>query len=145
MSRTCRLGSVDEAGGKCRVSSFDWGSAHVLHDTFGLFRGGDKLVFLLLDLTALRLGEAGGTGKPTLDGVQLEPGVVHILPGGSRKLELSVESRAPASEETTLHLSVLAQAGLADLFLSNSVLLETGSERILLGACVSLVKGLRGC
>ena len=118
---------------------------HIAHDAGGLVDLLDKSVLGLLDRSTLRLGVAllvlaAGAGT-RFGSIERKAGV---LDGGARfvcALEALVQGCAPAGQEAALDLLVLVEAGLADLLLCDSELLQALRERVWLGGAL----GRRGC
>ena len=83
----------------------------------------------------------GGSLLASLNRVKHQAGILNVLARLSSEHEVGVKGGVPASQEAGLDLSVLSKTGLADLLLSQSILLQSSGKRVLtLGA---LREGLR--
>lgn len=115
---------------------------YILHDTLSLLYLADKVVFLCLDFragllthsrlvirveaTALHLAALGRLGA-----VEHESAVLDIATSLGGELNVRIECRLPSSQEASLDLLVLSQAGLADLFFGESIFFQSLRERLL--------------
>lgn len=73
----------------------------------------------------------GSSLLASLDRIQGETSVLNVLARLSSKHQVGVQRSVPASQETGLDLRILAETGLANLLLGQSILLQRGRERVL--------------
>lgn len=109
---------------------------YVLHHAHGFLSLTNELILRLLNLLAGILTEViqvtvGSSLLASLDRIQSETSVLNILPRLRSEHQVGVQRGVPSSQETGLDLRVLGETGLANLLLSQSVLLQRSGERVL--------------
>lgn len=98
---------------------------------------------MLLRLTSSTLAKLESVALDAgLDSIERQSGVLDILAGASRKHDVGVERRVPASKEAALDLGVLGDAGLSNALHGEGVLLEGSGQRVFASTSVVLVQGL---
>lgn len=109
---------------------------YVLHHAHSLLSLTNKLILRLLNLLAgilaqiIQITVRGGL-LARLDRVQSETRVLNVLPRLRCEHQVGVQRGVPASQETGLDLRILGKTGLADLLLSQGILLQRSGERVL--------------
>lgn len=111
-------------------------NTYVLHHAHSLLSLTNELILSLLNL---RTGILAQVVQVTLrcsllarlDRVKHQTSILNVLARLGSEHQVGVEGSVPPSQEAGLNLSVLSQTGLADLLLSEGILLQCGSKRVL--------------